>query len=264
MATKPETEKSPWDKLRAPFPENQISKLPKPQAKREVMDQLPKAICRECGQYHATSRVMHLDYVGHAAVTDRLLDVDPGWTWEPLATDQDGFPKMDSMGGLWIKLTICGVTRLGYGDAPGKIGGDGMKERIGDAIRNAAMRFGVALDLWHKGELHPERGDDPEGDDSGAGAPPQDQPASAPGASNANGWDAESLSKFESILDRAYTAFKAAGQTIEAYNEFATKWKEARKANSPEETLAKLDGVVKKLEEAAAKKKKGADLGGMA
>ena len=29
-----------------------------------------------------------------------------------------------------------------------------MKERIGDALRNAAMRFGAALDLWHKGELH--------------------------------------------------------------------------------------------------------------
>jgi hypothetical protein len=27
---------------------------------------------------------------------------------------------------------------------------------IGDALRNAAMRFGVALDLWHKGELHPD------------------------------------------------------------------------------------------------------------
>jgi hypothetical protein len=31
-----------------------------------------------------------------------------------------------------------------------------MKERIGDALRNAAMRFGAALDLWHKGELHVE------------------------------------------------------------------------------------------------------------
>jgi hypothetical protein len=29
-----------------------------------------------------------------------------------------------------------------------------MKEKIGDAIRNAAMRFGVALDLWAKIDLH--------------------------------------------------------------------------------------------------------------
>ena len=49
--------------------------------------------------------------------------------------------------------TVCGVTRIGVGD------GKSMKELIGDAIRNAAMRFGVALDLWSKEELesvHPE------------------------------------------------------------------------------------------------------------
>ena len=97
---------------------------------------------------------MHLDYVGHAALTDRLLDADPFWTWEPLAFDADGLPKLDHTGGMWIKLTVCGVTRLGYGDADGKTGGNAVKERIGDALRNGAMRFGAALDLWHKGELH--------------------------------------------------------------------------------------------------------------
>jgi hypothetical protein len=29
-----------------------------------------------------------------------------------------------------------------------------VKEAIGDALRNAGMRFGAALDLWHKGDLH--------------------------------------------------------------------------------------------------------------
>jgi hypothetical protein len=63
---------------------------------------------------------------------------------------------------MWIKLTVCGVTRLGYGDAQGKTGGDAMKERIGDALRNAAMRFGAALELWHKGILHlDDEGDEP-------------------------------------------------------------------------------------------------------
>ena len=61
--------------LRKPFPRNLISKLPKPTAKRDVMDGLPKAMCAVCGTYHATSKVIHLDYVGHAALTDRLLDV---------------------------------------------------------------------------------------------------------------------------------------------------------------------------------------------
>jgi hypothetical protein len=140
--------------LREPFPANQISKLPKPTAKREVMDSLPKANCAVCGQYHATSKVMHLDYVGHAALTDRLLDADPAWVWEPLAMADSGLPVMDDLGGMWIKLTVCGVTRLGYGHAGSKSGGDAIKEVIGDALRNAGMRFGAALDLWHKGDLH--------------------------------------------------------------------------------------------------------------
>jgi hypothetical protein len=99
---------------------------------------------------------VHLDYVGHAVTTNRLLDVDPAWYWEPLTFDEHGLPKLDQNGGLWIRLTILGVTRLGYGDAQGKTGGDAMKERIGDALRNAAMRFGVALDLWSKADLHAE------------------------------------------------------------------------------------------------------------
>lgn len=89
-----------------------------------------------------------LDFVGHAACTDRLLQVDPGWNWEPMAYDMGGLPLLDGNHNLWIKLTVCGVTRIGVGD------GKSLKECIGDAIRNAAMRFGVALDLWAKEDLH--------------------------------------------------------------------------------------------------------------
>jgi hypothetical protein len=142
--------------LRAPFPDNQISKLPKPTRKRDFMDTLPKAKCNVCGGYHATTNIIHLDYVGHAALTDRLLDADQNWNWEPLSVDGDGLPLRDKDGGLWIKLTVCGVTRLGYGGAEGKTGIDASKELIGDCLRNAAMRFGAALDLWHKGQLHPD------------------------------------------------------------------------------------------------------------
>ncbi len=149
-------------KMRDPFPPNQISKLPQPMKRREEMDKLPKAKCGICGGYHATSMVMHLDYVGHAALTNRLLDADPLWVWEPVAVNADGSPHMDAQGGMWIKLTVCGVTRLGYGDAQGKLGPNAVKECIGDALRNAAMRFGAALDLWHKGDdLNPQQDDDP-------------------------------------------------------------------------------------------------------
>ena len=137
-------------KLREPFLPHQISKLPKPYKRDST-----KGKCAECGGYHGLP-AMHLDYVGHAALTDRLLDVDPLWTWEPLAFDSNGLPAMDKNGGMWGRLTICGVTRIGYGDAGDKAGGDAIKEIVGDFLRNAAMRFGAALDLWHKGDLHPE------------------------------------------------------------------------------------------------------------
>ena len=113
-------------KLREPFPASQIGKLPK--------------------------GGMFLDFVGHGYITARLLDVDPAWTWEPVALDEHGLPLLDEFGGLWIRLTVCGVSRLGYGDAGGKKGPNAVKDAVGDALRNAAMRFGVALELWCKGD----------------------------------------------------------------------------------------------------------------
>ena len=92
-------------------------------------------------------------YAGHAAVTDRLLEVDPEWTWKFLG---DGTPVFDEFGGIWIELTVCGVTRIGYGFPERLKGGNAIKEAIGDAIRNAAMRFGVGLEFWFKGDLFAE------------------------------------------------------------------------------------------------------------
>lgn len=142
--------------MRAPFPDHLIGKLPKPTKRQtdEVKANYKVGVrCAECGGWHHP-KVVHLDYVGHAALTDRFLDADPAWSWEPLALADSGLPLLDGEGLLWIKLTLCGVTRLGVGDAGAKSGGDAMKERIGDALRNAGMRFGAALDLWHKGDLH--------------------------------------------------------------------------------------------------------------
>lgn len=131
--------------LRDPFPPSAIGKLPK--------------------------GGVQLDYVGHAATTDRLLMVDPEWTWEPVAFDENGLPAFQGKN-LWIRLTVCGVTRYGVGD------GSSVKECIGDAIRNAAMRFGVALDLWSKEELEQSGHEDREPELQ----PQRQQQASAPGA----------------------------------------------------------------------------------
>lgn len=128
--------------LREPFPASLVGKLPR--------------------------AGITLDYVGHGAVTSRLLEVDPEWTWEPLAFDEQGLPQFtyDASGhpiALWIRLTVNDVTRIGCGTCKGNQF-DAEKVLIGDAIRNAAMRFGVALDLWIKGhaeddELHATSGE---------------------------------------------------------------------------------------------------------
>lgn len=144
--------------LMKPFAPNEIGKLPKPTKAQtqEVKSNFKAGIrCKDCGAWHHP-KVVHLDYVGHAPLTKRLLEVDPAWDWQPLAF-REGLPAFDATGGLWIKLTVLGVTRLGYGNAPAKgEAGNREKEVIGDALRNAGMRFGMALNLWHKGELYIE------------------------------------------------------------------------------------------------------------
>ncbi len=136
--------------LREEFPANAIGKLPKPTRKNA-----DKGRCEECGGWHGLPAV-HLDYVGHAAATDRILGVDFEFTWSPMALAADGLPAIRTVNGeaeLWINLTIAGVTRPGVGTAPaGSL--ELSKQLISDAIRNAGMRFGIALDLWAKEDLH--------------------------------------------------------------------------------------------------------------
>jgi hypothetical protein len=89
------------------------------------------------------------NFINHAVITDRLISVDPDWYWQPMGISANGSPVLDDFNGLWIRLTVCGVTRIGYGASePHQKGADAVKTAISDAIKNAAMRFGVALDLW--------------------------------------------------------------------------------------------------------------------
>ncbi len=185
--------------LREPFPDHQVSLLPRPIKK----DDQEKFKCERgtrasadgiyCGGYHARS--IHLSYVGHAALTDRLLDCDQMWNWDPLSTDEHGLPRLQN-GLLWIKLTVCGMTRIGVGDAAAKgsnkSDGDLMKERIGDALRNAALRFGAALEFWHEGVLHV----DAEGDLQ------ESEPPGAPDGAPAASVDYYPAERFETNIDK--------------------------------------------------------------
>lgn len=169
--------------LRAPFPEEAIGKLPKStcrdcsQSQRKRCDQHKwVSRCRVCNGSH-TEASIHIDYVGHGDVTARLLQVDPLWSWRPFTAEEAmALPPVLREAGLWIHLTVGGVTRPGFGDADGKKGGNAVKECIGDAIRNAAMRFGVALELWIKGDrdwMHEEKHDNEPGQSPGSLDVPQ-------------------------------------------------------------------------------------------
>lgn len=139
-------------KLREPFPAEMVQTLPVYVGEYDRNDGGGRFIppqahqkCPACGKVHPLP-ARHLSYIGHALVTQRLNEVDPAWSMRPLATRDTGEPI--TAGGLWIELTVCGVTKVGYGHADGKHGGDAVKEMIGDAIRNAAMRFGCGLEMW--------------------------------------------------------------------------------------------------------------------
>ena len=97
---------------------------------------------------------IQLDFVGHADVTKMLIEIDPEWTWEPVAFDADGLPAYRVINGMaqmagW--MTIHGVRRLGIGSVQASKP-DLLKELGSDYLRNASMRFGICTSLWSKQE----------------------------------------------------------------------------------------------------------------
>jgi hypothetical protein len=112
------------DALRNPFPPELIGKIPTGGMKR--------------------------DYVGHAAVTDRLLKEAPDFTYtvDHIET-QNGHVV-----GILATMTIGGKSIQEAGGVGAKNEwGEELKLAISDFLRRGAMRFGVALDLWSREDL---------------------------------------------------------------------------------------------------------------
>ena len=94
---------------------------------------------------------INLAYVSHADITKILIEIDPNWNWQPVAWD-NGRPAIHVENGtatMWATLTLLGKTLLGVGSVRADKQ-DLDKELIGDFLRNASMRFGIALSLWSK------------------------------------------------------------------------------------------------------------------
>jgi hypothetical protein len=95
-----------------------------------------------------------LDFVGHADITRILIEIDPYWSWEPCGWVQ-GRPAIhieNGMATMWGWLTVHGKEMLGVGSVKADKG-DYEKELIGDFLRNASMRYGIALSLWSKSQF---------------------------------------------------------------------------------------------------------------
>lgn len=93
-------------------------------------------------------------YVGHADITRILIESDPHWSWEPVAWETDGTPRIRTEGKrliLWGRLTVLGKSVICCGTCEAAKP-DPEKELIGDLLRNGAMRFGICLSLWSKDE----------------------------------------------------------------------------------------------------------------
>lgn len=101
--------------LKHPFDRKQISKLP------------------------ASDKRPALDYVNHAHVTNRLNQYAPDWSYtvDEIVTEN---------GECWVRgtMTIYGASRVEFGKGKNPL------EAMSHFIRRAAMRFGVATDLWAK------------------------------------------------------------------------------------------------------------------
>jgi hypothetical protein len=94
---------------------------------------------------------INLAYVSHADITKILIEIDPLWSWKPVQW-VNGRPAINVENGtatMWATLTLLGKSMLGVGSVRADKQ-DLDKELIGDFLRNAAMRFGIALSLWSK------------------------------------------------------------------------------------------------------------------
>ena len=94
---------------------------------------------------------INLAYVSHADITKILIEVDPSWSWQPIEW-VNGRPAINVENGtatMWGTLTLLGKSMIGVGSVRADKQ-DHEKELVGDFLRNASMRFGIALSLWSK------------------------------------------------------------------------------------------------------------------
>lgn len=120
-----------------------------------------------------------MSYISHGLVTERLNEADPQWSSEMVAEHTYLDPNgVLHCAGVTIRLTVNGVSRVESGGPQRQDGfTNEIKNAYSDALKRAAMRFGVALAMW-------ESLIDAEFDED---ANPDDEPRTAPVRKTMNG-----------------------------------------------------------------------------
>lgn len=91
-----------------------------------------------------------LTFISHGLITARLNEVDPAWS----NTIDEVYTYADAQGrthceGVLLTLTVGGVSRQEMGGPQRQDGfTNECKNAASDALKRAAMRFGVALSMW--------------------------------------------------------------------------------------------------------------------
>lgn len=165
-----------WRQLREPFAADQIGKLPK--WGKDTPPQSEWAYCQVCKQ-KAPPQHGHVDFVGHAMVTNRLNQVvgTDGWSYTRPERVHDDRGKLLA---VLSEMTVLGHTKgveVGGPAASATTYADQLKTALSDYICRAAMRFGIALEQWSKQELEAAGHQARQDADQPAAAPPSRAPA---------------------------------------------------------------------------------------
>lgn len=176
-----------------------------------------------------------LPYISHGLVTERLTAVDPDWTSRQIAThtyenrytDQQGNPRVElHCAGVEIELCLKGVCRHEAG-GPQRIEQFALeiKNAYSDALKRAAMRFGVALHMWE--DLLDAVGDDDYGNSPQNAQKRPSEPRKAANPKSSTPAPTKSAAPAKSNAQPAKTTAPENGKITEAQN--TEIWTLARK-----------------------------------
>lgn len=115
----------------------------------------PNLVRQREGWRDRNGNVQTVDYVEWHTVADILDETAPNWAHEIKDIRELGDFMI-----VTVAITIDGVTREGIGTGPNR-SEMGIKKAEHDALKRAAVKFGIARDLYKKEFDAIERGDEP-------------------------------------------------------------------------------------------------------